>query len=222
MTTTLLGKQEARRPEAAQTETGPALYHWTVDALYRALDAGVFEHPKRLELIQGRIIENMSQDPLHRSMRVRIARRLRSALMPQLVVIEECPVHIAFDGELTPDVVALRGAEADYDERHPEGQDVAILVEVPNTTTTYDLSGKANQYARSGVPDYWVVLVNEAAIVRHRQPTLDGYAEVVRLTGADMVSPLAAPDAVWTVDALLGREEESAAQTDEQNGGVLG
>ena len=208
MATALLEKQEVKTPEAVKAGASPAPYHWTVEALYRAINAGVFEHPDRLELIQGRIIENMAQDPLHRAMRVRVARRLRAALMPQLAVIEECPVHIAFDGELTADAAALRGAEADYDERHPEGQDVAVLVEVSNTTAAYDLSGKADQYARSGVPDYWVVLVNEAAIVRHRVPTPDGYAEVARLSGGDAISPLAAPDAVWAVDALLGREEE--------------
>ena len=203
-------KQEVEKLKAAEDDGGPVEYHWTVDALYRALDAGVFEHPERLELIQGRIIENMAQDPLHRAMRVRVARRLRVALMPRLVVLEECPVHIAFDGELTADAVALRGAEAeaDYDERHPEGQDVAVLVEVLNTTAAYDLSVKADQYAKSGVPDYWVVLVNEDAIVRHRDPTSGGYAEVVRLAGQDTISPLAAPEAVWTVAALLGREEE--------------
>jgi len=50
-----------------------------------------------------------------------------------------------------------------------------------------------------------VVLVNEAAIVRHREPTPEGYQEVTRLMGSDVISPLAAPDAAWTVDPLLNR-----------------
>jgi len=51
------------------------------------------------------------------------------------------------------------------------------------------------------------VLVNEAAIVRHREPSAEGYQEVVRLAGADTLSPLAMPEAVWAVAALLGSEE---------------
>lgn len=208
MATALLEKQEVKKPEAAQAETGPIPYLWTVDALYRALDAGVFEHPERLELIQGRIIENMAQDPVHRAMRVRIADALETSLVPFLVVMEECPVHLARDGELTPDVVALRGTKPDYNTRHPEPEDVAVLVEVSNSTAAYDLGQKALLYAQAAVGDYWVVLVTENAVVVHRQPTADGYAEVVRLAGQDALSPLAAPEAVWTVDALLGREEE--------------
>ncbi len=205
MATALLEKQEVKKPEAAQAETGPTPYHWTVDALYRALEAGVFEHPERLELIQGRIIESMAQDPVHRAMRVRIADALETSLVPFLVVMEECPVHLARDGELTPDVVALRGKKPDYDTRHPEPEDVAVLVEVSNSTAAYDLGEKALLYAQAGIGEYWVVLVNDAVVVRHRQPTPEGYGEVVRLAGYEMISPLAAPDAVWSVDALLGR-----------------
>ncbi len=204
MATALLEKQDVERPEAADGETAPVPYHWTVAALYRALDAGVFEHPERLELVQGRIVENMSQDPLHRSARVRLGNRFRAAFAGKLIVIDECPVHIAYDGELTPDLVALRGAEADFDARHPEGKDIAVLVEVSNTTAAYDLGEKALLYAQAGVTDYWVVLVNEATIVRHRVPTPEGYQEVTRLSGADPLSLLELPEVVWTIDALFG------------------
>ena len=207
MATALLEKQGIEKPEAAKSDMEPMPYHWTVAALYRALDAGVFEHPERLELIQGRIVENMSQDPLHRSTRVRLGNRFRAAFAGRLVVIDGCPVHIAYDSELTPDLVALRGAEAEFDARHPEGADIAVLVEVSNTTAAYDLGEKALLYAQAGVADYWVVLVNASAVVRHRIPTPEGYQEVMRLSDADPLSPLELPEVVWTIDALLGREE---------------
>lgn len=214
MATALLEKQDVKEQEvketkAAESKSDPLPYHWTVDALYRALDAGVFEHPERLELIQGRIIEKMSQDAAHRAMRVRIGNRFRAAFAAQLVVIDECPVRIAYDGELTPDIVALHGTEADFDTRHPEGRDVAVLVEVSNTTMIYDLGEKAMQYSQAGVSDYWVVLVKENAIVVHREPSPEGYKEVMRLTESDTLSPLAMSNAVWTVNELLGREEAS-------------
>ena len=206
MATALLERQDVQRPEAAEGETVPVPYHWTVAALYRALDAGVFEHPERLELIQGRIVENMSQDPLHRSTRVRLGNRFRAAFAERLIVMDECPVHIAYDGELTADLVALRGAVADFDARHPVGKDIAVLVEVSNTTAAYDLGEKALLYAQAGIADYWVVLVRENALVRHRAPTPEGYKEVIWLSGADVLSPLALPEVVWAAEAFLGKE----------------
>jgi len=96
---------------------------------------------------------------------------------------------------------------ADAVERNPAPENVALLVEVADTTVTYDLGEKALLYAQAGISDYWVVLVNETAIVRHREPTPDGYQEVTRLAGQDTLSPLAVPEVVWMVNALLGREE---------------
>ncbi len=182
-------------------------YHWTVDALYRALNAGVFEHPERLELIQGRIIENMSQGPRHSTLASIVADMLRESMRRRFAVREEKGVRIDFDGEPIPDVLVLKGRQADYLDRQPVPEDVALLVEVSDTTVVYDLGGKALLYAQAGITDYWVVLVNEAAIVRHREPTPEGYQSVARLAGADTLSPLAAPEAVWTINALLGREE---------------
>ena len=103
--------------------------------------------------------------------------------------------------------MVARDARTDYRKNHPVAQDASLIVEVSDTTIVYDISGKAKLYARAGIADYWVVLVRENAIVVHREPTPDGYQSIVRLSGAELISLLAAPDAVWTVDALLGRED---------------
>lgn len=203
MVTALLEKQKA---EAAQGEADAVPYHWTVERLYRAADADVFDDPSRLELTQGRIMEKMPQDPIHRAVRVRLGRQFRAAFASRLVVMEECPVHLAYDTELIADIVAAYGEESDFDARHPVGEDVAVLVEVANTTAASDLGEKAMQYAQSEVNDYWVVLVKENAIVVHRQPSPAGYQDVTRLVGTDTLSALAAPESVWTVDTLLGKE----------------
>lgn len=180
--------------------------HWTVEEFYRAAADGAFSDPGWLEIIHGRVVEKMPEGGRHTVSRRRIARRLRAALEPGCFVCEECPLHIAFDGEPIPDVMFTR--DEDYGDQHPTPEDVVLVIEVSDTTVAYDLGEKARLYALAGIRDYWVVLVNEAAIVRHREPTPEGYQEVTRLMGSDVISPLAAPEAFWTVDALLGREEE--------------
>jgi len=105
------------------------------------------------------------------------------------------------------DVVVIIDRGADYRERHPGPDDTVLLVEASDLTADYDLGEKALLYAQAGIGDYWVVLVNEAAIVRHQGPTAEGYQQVTRFAGGDALSPLAMPGTVWTVNALLGREE---------------
>ena len=209
MATALLKEQEIteRKSQQAVTSDGVAPYSWTVDRFYRAAQANVFDDPGRLELIHGRIIEKMPESGRHTGMRRRVARRLVTVLEPASFVCEECPLRIAFDGEPIPDVMFTR--QEDYGDRHPTPADVVLLVEVSVTTAEYDLGEKALLYAEAGITDYWVVLAEAEAIVRHRQPSSEGYGEVVRLTETDTLSPFAMPGAAWTVSELLGRSEAS-------------
>ena len=206
MVTALLEKQDAKKPEAAESDTGAVPYHWTVEAFSKASDAGVFGHSKRLELVQGRIIEIMGQGPRHATLASEIADMLRDAAKKQFAIREEKPFRIDFDGEPIPDIMVLSGRQADYDDHQPGPEDVRLLVEVSVTTNEYDLGEKAMLYAQSGIADYWVVMVKENTIVRHRQPSPQGYGEVMRLTGENSLSPLAMPEIVWNVAALLGKE----------------
>ena len=181
--------------------------HWTVEEFYKAYDAGAFGYSQCWELIQGRIIEKMPPGPPHSYLADVVAHMLRVALEPPLLVREEKAVRLGFDTQTVPDITVVRGVRSEYQERHPGPADVAVLVEVADTTVASDTSEKALLYAQAGITDYWVVLVNERVVVRHREPTPNGYQSVVRMTGTDAISPLAAPGVVWAVDALLGREE---------------
>lgn len=204
MATVLLGKQ---KDEAAQSEADVVPYRWTVERFYRAADADVFDDPSRLELIQGRIIEKMPTSPLHTTISFDIAEHLREAAGADFLVREERAVHLAFDSELIPDIALVRGKSSDYREQHPTPQNVVLLVEVSVTSADYDLGEKAIQYAQAGINDYWAVLVKEKAIAVHSEPLAEGYKEVLRLSGQDRLSPPGLPEIVWTVDALLGKED---------------
>ena len=199
MATTLHEKQEVDR-----LETPLQGGQWTAEDFYRAAASGAFEDPDRLELIHGRLIRPM-QGERHANLCSRLSRQLRRALDPPLFAWDEKPVHIAFDDEPIPDLMFTY--EEEYLGRHPFPEDLALLVEVSDATAAYDLGEKVLLYAQAGITDYWVVLVNEAAIVCHREPTPEGYQSVIRLAGNETLSPLAAPEIAWTVETLIGREE---------------
>jgi Uma2 family endonuclease len=182
-------------------------YRWTAPMFYRALDAGAFGMWPKVELIRGKLMEHPGQTPPHAYTVGHIGHCFRDVLEPAFQVRECKPIAIAEDTHADTDVLVIIDRRSEYEERHPGPEDTLLLVEASDLTADYDLGEKALLYARAGIPDYWVVLVNEAAIVRHREPAPDGYKEVTRLAGDDVVSPLAMPEAIWTVNTLLGREE---------------
>ena len=182
-------------------------YCWTAPLFYRALDAGAFGLWPKVELIRGRIIEHPGQTPPHAYTVDHVARCFRDVFEPAFQVRESKPIGISEDTHADTDVLVIVDRRSEYQERHPGPGDTFLLVEVSDLTADYDLNEKALLYAEAGIIEYWVVLVNEAAIVRHRTPTPGGYRDVTRLCGTGMISPLAAPEALWTINALLGREE---------------
>ncbi len=211
MATALLEKQSVKDRDVLTTGEAkggatPPEYHWTVEAFNIACDAGAFGPQKRLELIQGRIVEIMGQGSRHSTLASVIADMLREAAGKRFAVREEKPVQIAADSQPIPDVLVLKGRQADYNDHQPRPEEVVLIVEVSVTTVEYDLGKKAEQYAQAGISEYWVIVETDNVIIRHRQPSPEGYQEITRLEGTDALSLLAIPEVVWLVDTLLGKE----------------
>jgi Uma2 family endonuclease len=81
---------------------------------------------------------------------------------------------------------------------------VYLVVEVADTSVAYDRRVKAPLYARSGIPEYWLIDLNETTVTVYRDPDPDGYriTQVVRRGGR--LAPISFPDREVSVDALLG------------------
>jgi len=58
-------------------------------------------------------------------------------------------------------------------------------------------------YARSAVPEVWIVDLPGEAIEVYRRPTPGGYEQIERSGRGGRVSPAAFPEVVLTVDAIL-------------------
>ena len=67
----------------------------------------------------------------------------------------------------------------------------------------YDRGRKVPLYARHGIPEVWIVAINERRLEVYRAPAGDSYASVVVLTEGDSVAPLAWPDVVLDVGAIV-------------------
>jgi hypothetical protein len=85
-----------------------------------------------------------------------------------------------------PDLTVLRGNYAEYATRLPVPADVALLVEVSDSTYHRDRGVKWRKYAAIGIPSYLIVRLRgpETTAEMYTSPTGQGndarYAEVVR------------------------------------------
>ncbi len=70
---------------------------------------------------------------------------------------KEEPVRIPRYDEPEPDIAIVRGSDADYRRRIPTATDVALVVEVSESTLSQDRVKKCSTYAKGRSPVYWII-----------------------------------------------------------------
>ena len=157
----------------------PQAKRWTLEEYHRLIDLGALGPESRVELVEGELVDKMSQKPKHSNTVTRLAQILARLMGENDHVREEKPVSIG-ESEPEPDLTIVRGPLATYDARHPEPRDIALLIEVSDTTLDYDRGRKAAVYARGGVTEYWIVDLTARRLEVRRGPRSDGGWDEIR------------------------------------------
>ncbi len=102
-------------------------------------------------------------------------------------VREEKPVRIPDFDEPRPDVSVVRGDPELYSTHHPGPADVALVVQVSESSLDRDKGKKQLNYASSAIPVYWIVNLVSRQLEVHTSPGPNGYQTSQILTPADEV-----------------------------------
>lgn len=86
------------------------------------------------------------------------------------VYLSPSPVTLA-TSEPEPDVAVVRGSDDDYPDRHPGSDDVALRVEVSDTSLRRDRGFKKAIYAKARIAVYWIVNLIDWRVEVYAQPS---------------------------------------------------
>ena len=142
---------------------------FTLDEYHRMVEAGILNEDDRVELIRGEIVQMAPIGKDHAACVARLAHVLLGRLYGRVVLWPQNPVVILPDSEPQPDIVLLAWRDDFYRQRLPQAADVALVVEVAETSLRYDRRVKGPLYAEAGVRDYWIVDLDARLIERWRQ-----------------------------------------------------
>ena len=132
------------------------LYRMTVDCYERLAESGVLDDP-RVELINGLLLKKLTKKPRHSSACELVAGALEAMLPAGWYIREQNPLRIPDYDEPEPDVVIARGSRVRHATGHPGPDNLALVVEVADTSLGKDRGEKLLAYGRGGVPVYWIV-----------------------------------------------------------------
>ena len=184
----------------------PHPYRWTREQFNEMGDMGLFEG-RRAILVEGEILAMPGMKDPHRTALVLADEAFRAAFGPGYFLSMQSPFDIGKATDPEPDLAVIKGFVRDYSGKGLQAAE--IIVEVSDTTYTYDRREKASLYASAGVQDYWIVRLKTRELEVYRQPQPDdaqpfgfGYGERTVYESGAVVQPLAAPHPV-AVSMLL-------------------
>jgi Uma2 family endonuclease len=151
--------------------TQPPRKRFTTSEVEQMLDGGLFAG-QRFELIDGDLIDKMGQKPPHAT-----AIGLCMAVISKIFGIELVRVQLPMEAGPAdcersvpePDLAVLVVDKPDFRRRHPNGGELSLVIEVADTTFRSDSATKRDIYARAGVPEYWVLDLNNRRVLAHCQ-----------------------------------------------------
>lgn len=157
----------------------------TVEEYHKMGEAGILQE-KGIELINGEIIKMSPIGSKHVSCVNKLNALLNALLGNKAIVSVQNPVITGDLSEPEPDIAILVYREDYYAEEIPGAKDVLLIIEVADTSVEYDREVKLPQYAESGIPEFWLVNLEDNVVEVHWQPAGREYKFRELLRGGDV------------------------------------
>ena len=140
----------------------------------------------RIELLDGLLVTKMPKLPSH-SYTGAVQDLLSDVLPEGWCLRSQEPVTLP-ESEPEPDIAVVRGSRRDYARRHPAPSDVALILEIADSSLDGDRNVKKLIYARAGIPWYWIVDLINRRVEVYSQPVAGDYEQCFVYRAAEHVS----------------------------------
>lgn len=120
-------------------------------------EAGILGEDDRLELVGGELVEMAPIGSRHLACVVALNHLLVEASEGRWFVSVQNPVRLGERDEPEPDLSLLKGRPDPAAPGPPGPDDLLVVVEVSDTTLSYDRNVKLPLYAAAGIPEAWIV-----------------------------------------------------------------
>jgi Uma2 family endonuclease len=141
------------------------------------IDFGMIKDVEKTEIIGGELVKKIPIGKIHATTVKKLAELLRDAL--------------------------LERRDDFYRGKQPFAEDVLMLIEVSDSTLDYDRNRKIPLYAKAGIPEVWLVNLQNSNIEIHSQPREFSYSVVQVLRSGETLKSNVLPNLTLNVDDIL-------------------
>lgn len=150
----------------------------TVEEYYTRARVGLIDPDARVELIEGEVVEMAPIGNRHGYAVDLLAERLLALARGSAIVRVQGELQLSDITEVQPDISLLKMRVDRYRESQACASDALLVIEVSDATLRKDLHVKTPLYARHGVPEVWIVDLENDGIRFYRTSKGGKYQDV--------------------------------------------
>jgi Uma2 family endonuclease len=181
-------------------ETKKRLFN--VDEYHRMVGAGILREGDRVELIRGEILEMSPIGPRHNAAILRGNQALTRIVGDYALVGVQGSIRLDKWSEPQPDLYLLRPKTDFYASGLAQPSDVFLIIEVADSSLEYDQTVKADLYAITGIPEYWIADIQTEKIFAYANTNGHVYGTKSEFNRGQVITPRLL-DCQIPVDVLL-------------------
>lgn len=169
-----------QRLALAMTIPAAPVWRLSLEQYHRMIQTGILTDDDPVEFLEGLLVTKTPKNPSH-SLATHLTHNALAQVVPAQWYVDTQEPFTTSDSEPEPDVLVVRGERRQYRDHHPQAQDVALVVEVADTTLQRDRTLKKRMYARAMIPAYWIISLVERKVEWYAHPSVSAgeadYAE---------------------------------------------
>lgn len=177
---------------------------FNVDEYHRMAEVGLLSQDSRVELIEGEIVQMSPIGSKHGGAVKRLSALLNRSLGDSTIVSVQDPIRLSDFSEPQPDLALLKPRKDYYSNSHPTANDVLVVIEVVDASLRYDRNVKLPLYARGGIREAWLIILQKQLVEVYNEPVEGRYQRIQRLRAGKRLRSAALPEFSCRADEILG------------------
>ncbi len=146
---------------------------FTVEEYHKLVELGFFHEDDRIELINGELIQMVSKGKAHETCLRNLLRELPKLVGDRAILQSQAPISLPPNSEPEPDFAIVKNRDDNYLSAHPSPADVLLVMEVADSSLSYDQDVKIPLYAQAGISNYWIFNLFDNYLESYSEPYQD-------------------------------------------------
>ena len=143
---------------------------FSLQEYHQLIELGFFSSSPRVELIRGDIFTMAAKGTAHTACCTKLIRELGKLLADKAILRCQDPIFLPSASEPEPDFTIAKNRGDDYLSCHPQPEDILLLIEVADSSLSYDQETKLALYGESNILDYWIFNLLDEQLQTYSQP----------------------------------------------------